>query len=102
MICVKGSDAKALTRRGSSLLTLYLYRIICGFPSGSVVKTPPASAGDSGSVPGSGRSAGQGHANPLQYSCLENPVHRGAWWATVHGVPTGQTRVRTHEHSHIR
>ena len=79
MICVKGSDAKVLTRRVSSLLALYLYGVIYGFLGGSGVKTPPASAGDSGSDPGSGRSPGQGHANPLQYSCLENPVDRGAW-----------------------
>ena len=41
---------------------------------------------DAGSIPGSGRSPGEGHGNPLQYSCLENPMGRGAWWATVHGV----------------
>jgi len=54
-----------------------------------VVRNPPASAGDvrdSGSVSGSGRSPGGGHGNPLQYSCLENPMNRGAWQATVHGV----------------
>ena len=42
--------------------------------------------GDSGSIPGSGRSPGEGNGNPLQYSCLENPTDGGAWWATVHGV----------------
>ena len=54
-----------------------------------VVKNPPANAGDlrdSGSIPGLGRSLGKGHGDPLQYSCLENPVDRGAWWATFHGV----------------
>ena len=54
-----------------------------------VVKNPPASAGDArqaGSIPGSGRSPGGGHGNPLQCSGLENPMDRGAWWATVHGV----------------
>ena len=50
------------------------------------VKNPPASAGDLDSIPGSGRSPGGGNDNPLQYSCLENPRDRGAWWATVHGV----------------
>ena len=53
------------------------------------VKNPPANAGDlrdMGSVPGPGRSPGGGHGNPLQYSCLENPMDRGAWRATVHGV----------------
>ena len=57
---------------------------------GSVVKNLPASAGDAGSILGSGRSPGEGNGNPLQYSCLGNPVDRGAWQATVHGV----TRVR--------
>ena len=54
-----------------------------------MVKNSPANAGatrDMGSVPGSGRSPGEGNANPLQYSCLENPMDRGAWQATVHGV----------------
>ena len=53
---------------------------------GLVVKNPPAIAGGMGSIPGSGRSPGEGSGNPLQYSCLENPVDRGAWWGTVHGV----------------
>ena len=52
-----------------------------GFPGGSVVKDLPANAGDSGSIPGSGRSPGGGHGSPLQYSCLENPLDGGAWWA---------------------
>ena len=51
-----------------------------------VVKYPPANAGDVGSIPKSGRSPGEGNGNPLQYSCLENPMDRRAWWATVHGV----------------
>ena len=45
-------------------------------------------------IPGWGRSPGEGNGNPLQYSCLENPMDRGAWWATVHGVPKNQTRLR--------
>ena len=52
-----------------------------------MVKNSPANAGnirDTGSIPGSGRSPGGGHGTPLQYSCLENPMDRGAWWATVH------------------
>ena len=52
-----------------------------------MVKNPPANAGDAGSIPGSGRAPGGGHGNPLHYSCLENPVGRGNWRATVHGVP---------------
>ena len=50
-------------------------------------------AGDPGSIPGSGRSAGEGNGNPLQYCCLENPMDRGAWWATVHGAAKSQTRL---------
>ena len=57
-----------------------------GFPDGSVVRNPPASAGDAVSVPGSGRSPGEGNGNPFQYSCLGNLMDRGAWLATVHGV----------------
>ena len=53
---------------------------------GSVVKNPPASAGDSSSTPGLGRSPGGGNDNQFQYSCLENPMDRGTWWATVHWV----------------
>ena len=60
-----------------------------GFPGGAVVKSMPANAGgarDMGSIPGSGRSLGVGNGNPLQYSCLENSMERGAWRATVHGI----------------
>ena len=55
-----------------------------GFPGGTVIKNPPARAGDSASTPGSGRCPGEGNSNPLQHSCLENPMDRGAWQATVH------------------
>ena len=61
-----------------------LYNI--GFPDSSVVKNLPAIAGDEGSIPGSTRSPGGGNGHPLQHSCLENPVDRGAWQATVYGV----------------
>ena len=63
-----------------------------------MVKNPPANAGDTrdtGSIPGSGRSPGAGHGNPLQYSCLENPMDRGAWWATVHGLTESDTLKAT-------
>ena len=53
-----------------------------GFPGGSAVKNPPANPGDVGSIPGLGRSLGDGNGNPLQYSCLGNPKDRGAWWAS--------------------
>ena len=62
-----------------------------------VVKNPPASAGnvrDVGSIPGSGRSPEGGHSNPLQYSCLENPMDRGACWAMVHKVTNSQTQLK--------
>ena len=57
-----------------------------GFPGGTVVKNLPASAGDMDLIPGSGRSPGGGHGNPLQYSCLEKSMDRGTWRATVHEV----------------
>jgi len=57
-----------------------------GFPGDSVVKNPPASAGDVGSIPVLGRSPGEGNDNTFQYSHLGNSRDRGAWWATVHGV----------------
>ena len=55
-----------------------------GFPGGSVIKNLPANAGDAGLIPESGRCPGEGNSNPLQYSCLENPMDRGASWVTVH------------------
>ena len=62
-----------------------------GFPSGSVGKESACNAGDAGLIPGSGRSLGGGHGNSLQYSCLEDPMDRGAWRAIVHGVAKSQT-----------
>ena len=67
---------------------------------GTVVKNPPASAGDAGLIPGSGRSPREGNGNPLQCSCLENPMDRGALWATVHGVAESDTTEQEHTHSH--
>ena len=64
-----------------------------------MVKNLPANAGDArdaGSIPGLGRSPGVGNGNRLQYSCQENSMDRGAWWATVHGVAKSQTRLSTH------
>ena len=82
-----------------------LYR---SFPGGTVIKNLPANAGDiedASLIPGLGRSPGGGHGNPLQCSCLENPMDRGAWWATVHGVsPWGTVHGVRHnwaaEHIH--
>ena len=64
-----------------------------GIPGGSVVKNPPVNAGDMGSILGSGRSPGEGNGNLLQYSCLRNPMDRGAWQATVHGVVKSWTQL---------
>ena len=64
-----------------------------GLLDGSVVKNPPANAGDTSLIPGSGRSPEGGINNPLQYSCLENLMDGGAWWATVHGVAKSRTRL---------
>ena len=61
-------------------------KVNMGFPGGSVVKNPPANEGEANSIPGLGRYPGGGNANPLQYSCLENSMDRGVWWAVVHGV----------------
>ena len=67
--------------------------LVTGFPGSSVVKDPPANAGDLGSIPGLGRSPGGGHGNPLQYSCVWNPKDRGAWQATVRGAAKSRTRL---------
>ena len=64
-----------------------------GFPGGSAVKNLPANAGDRGSVPGSGISPGEENGNPLQYTCLENPMDGGDWQATVCGVSKSQTQL---------
>ena len=61
-----------------------------------MVKNPPANAGDVGSIPGLGRSPGGENGNPLRYSCLEHPMDRRAWWATVHGVAKNQTLLSIH------
>ena len=64
---------------------------LIGFPGGLVVKNLPANAGDSDSIPGLGRSPEVGNGNLLQYTCLENPMDRGAWQATAHGIAKSQT-----------
>ena len=72
---------------------------LVGFPGGAVVKNPPANVGDtrgSGSIPGSGRSPRVGNGNPLQYSCLEDPIVREAWWATAHGGHKESDMTNTH------
>ena len=66
-----------------------------GFLGGTLVKNPPANAGDLGLIPRSGRSPGERNGDPLQNSCLENSMDRRAWWITVHGVMKSQTRLST-------
>ena len=70
------------------------------FPGGSDSKGTACNVVDPGSIPELGRSPGVGHGNPLQYSCLENSLDRGAWWATVQGVTKSQTRL-SNEHFHV-
>ena len=69
-----------------------------GFPGSSDGKESVCNAGDLGSIPGSGRSPGEGNGNPLQYYCLENPTDEGAWQAIVHGVVKSQTRLSNFTH----
>ena len=64
------------------------------FPSGSDSKESACNAGDLGLIPGSGRSSGEGNGGSLQYSCLENPMDRGAWWGRVHGISKSQTQLK--------
>ena len=81
----EASDRSGLLRP-KVLLLYYLIALITseGFPSASADEESACSAGHMGSIPGSGRAPGGGNGNPLQYSCLGNPMDRGAWWATVH------------------
>ena len=67
--------------------------VLRGFPGGSVIKNLPANREDMSSIPGSGRSLGKGNGNLLQYSCLGNPMDKGVWWATVHGVANSWTQL---------
>ena len=75
-----------------------------GFPGGSEVKASACTVGDLGLIPGLGRSPGEGNGNPLQYSCLENPMEGGAWQATVHGVAKSRTELNnfTFTFSHLQ
>ena len=85
-------------------LLIYIY-IYIGLPWWLTGKESTCSAGDArdaGSILGLGRSPGGGHGNPVQYSCLKNPMDRGAWWVTVHGVPeSGMTEVTEHAHTYM-
>ena len=68
-----------------------------GFPGHSVVKNLPVNVGDTGSIPGSGRSPGKQNGKLLQYSCLGNPMDRGTWWVTVRGVAKSETQLSTQQ-----
>ena len=85
------------------LVCVILIRRFLGFSGGSDSKESACNAGDLGLIPGWGRSIREGNGNPLQYPCLENPMNKGVWWDTVHGVPAEQLsmHVRTHTHTHI-
>ena len=79
------------THKSTLTYSFKTYLSFRGFPGGSVVKNPPANAGDMGLSPGSGRFPGEGNDNPLEYSCLGSPMDRGAWRATVHRVAKSDT-----------
>ena len=81
--------------------TKKLCYIYMGFPGSSDSKESPYSAGDLGSIPGPRTSPGEGNGNPLQYSCLENPMHKGAWQASVHGVTKSWTQLRDFSSLHV-
>ena len=88
MSCVGGSNQRSLHGGGG------IKGLICHNPGGSSGKEPACNAGDvrdAGLIPGLGRSLGEQHGNPLQYSCLETSMDRGAWWATLHSVAHSQT-----------
>ena len=70
---------------------LFELQLFLGFADGSDGKETACYVGDPASITGSGRSTGEGNGYPLQYSCLENPMDRGVWWAIVHGIPKSQT-----------
>ena len=101
--CLKYRINSAIITQGHwNLLYLTLRMQEKGFPCGAVVKYLPANAGDAGdggSILGSGRSPGRGNGNLLQCSCLEDPMDRGAWRATVHEVTKSQTRLSAHTHT---
>ena len=86
------AEYKLLHRKSSLPAAAKRYANLGAFPGGSVVKNPSANAGDAGLIPESGRSPGEGNGNPLEDSCLEIPMDRGAWWVTkVHRVAKSQT-----------
>ena len=91
MSCHKAAGGKASMQKMGFFFLFLLSPLV--FPGGSDSKESACNAGDLGSIPGSGRSPGEGNGNPLQYSCLENPMGRGAWQATVHGTAKSQKQL---------
>ena len=90
---VQKNKLPSLCPEAGSVFTSWILGI-SRFPGGSEGKASAYNARDPGSIPGLGRSPGEGNGNPLQYSCLENSMDGGAWWATVHGVAKSRTRLR--------
>ena len=82
-----------LSRRSHHRQNKSIYQALFKDPGGSEVKASASNVGDQGSIPGLGRSPGEGNGNPLQYSCLEHPMDGGAWQATVHGITKSRTRL---------
>ena len=82
----------------STMFSRFIHTV--NFPSGSDDKESAYNTGDLGLIPGLGRSPGGQHGNPLQYSCLETPMDRGAWWAIVHGVAKSRTQLSNQAHTH--
>ena len=94
--CIKNGRVRYCNHSWLSLLFSFHYYFPppFPFPGGSDSKASAYNTGDLGSIPGLGRSPGEGNGNPLQYSCLENPMDGGAWWATVYGVAKSRKRLR--------
>ena len=93
VIFVLWQNAFGCSRAPNCHLILSSTYMLSGFPGGSEGKVSACNAGDLGSIPGLGRSPREGNSNPLQYSCLENPMDGRAWWATVHGVRKSWTQL---------
>ena len=92
LLLLSSHSCHLLIRKPRQCRVLHNIKHVGGFPGGSDGKASARNVGDPGSIPGSGRSPGEGNGNPLQYSCLENSMDGGAWWATVHGVAKSRTR----------
>ena len=95
-VVIQHSAVWSRMTRETAITKASIRRMPRDFQEGLVVKNLPANAGDTGSIPESGRFPGGGNGIPLQCSCLENPMARGVWWATVHGVAKSQTRLSVH------